>query len=120
MGTNEVKVYVEEKKQSRQDKKLFYRHDKPNKPTKEGSLSFLSPFASVSTVIRGHASLVSLAPTVHSMLMSSLRTVTVYVLTNKEEGVVGREAGSGAGHHHTQQQAQHRRAPTKSTWKRRL
>ncbi len=38
-------------------------HDKPNEPTKEGPLSFVltgSPFTSVSTVSRGHPSLVSL------------------------------------------------------------
>jgi hypothetical protein len=37
--------------------------DKPNKPTKKGSLSFVlfeSPFTSVSIVSRGHPSLVSL------------------------------------------------------------
>jgi hypothetical protein len=44
-------------------KNLFYRHFKPNKPTKEGPLSFVrvlieSPLAS--TVCRGHLSLVSL------------------------------------------------------------
>jgi hypothetical protein len=41
-------------------KNLLYRYDKPNNPTKEGSLSFVlfkSPFTSVSTVRRGHKSL---------------------------------------------------------------
>ncbi len=45
-------------------KTLFYRQDKPNEPTKKGTLSFVlfeSPFTSVSTVSRGHPSLVSLA-----------------------------------------------------------
>ncbi len=49
--------------QPRQEKSLLYRHDKPNKSTKEGSLSFVlfeSPFTSVSTASRGHPSLVSL------------------------------------------------------------
>jgi hypothetical protein len=47
----------------RQNKDLLYWHDKPNEPTKEGLLScvlFESPFASISTVNRGHPSLVSL------------------------------------------------------------
>ncbi len=51
--------------QSRQNKNHLYRHDKPNKLTKEGSLSFVlfeSPFTSVSTVSRVHPSLVSLHP----------------------------------------------------------
>jgi hypothetical protein len=46
--------------QPRQDKNLFYRHEKPNEPTKEGPLSFVLlefPFASVSTVSRGYPSL---------------------------------------------------------------
>jgi hypothetical protein len=47
-----------------QDKNLLYPHYEPNKPTKEGPLSYVctqeSPFASVSTVSRGHSSLVSL------------------------------------------------------------
>jgi hypothetical protein len=41
----------------------LYRHDKTNEPTKEGFLSFVlfeSPFTQVSTVSRGHPSLVSL------------------------------------------------------------
>jgi hypothetical protein len=41
----------------------LYWHDKSNKSTKEGTLSvvlFESPFTSVSTVGRGHPSLVSL------------------------------------------------------------
>jgi hypothetical protein len=44
-------------------------HGKPNKPTKEGPLSFVlfeSPFTSVSTVSRGHPSLVSLPTPSHS------------------------------------------------------
>ncbi len=48
---------------TRQDKNLLYRHHEPNKPTKNGPLSYLlreAPFASVSTVSRGHPSLVSL------------------------------------------------------------
>ncbi len=49
--------------QPRLNKNLLYRHDKLNEPIKEGSLSivlFESPFTSVSTVSRGHPSLVSL------------------------------------------------------------
>jgi len=39
-----------------QNKNILYRHDKPNEPTKEGTISFVlfdSPFTSVSTVSRG-------------------------------------------------------------------
>ncbi len=49
--------------QPRLNKDRLYRHDKTNKPTKEGPLSFVlfeSPFTSVSTASRGHPSLVSL------------------------------------------------------------
>jgi hypothetical protein len=49
--------------QPRQNKNLWYRHDEPNEPTKKEPLSFVlfeSPFTSVSTVRRGHPSLVSL------------------------------------------------------------
>jgi hypothetical protein len=64
-------VYGEEKnifywaEQNSQDrtKYLLYLHDKPNEPTREGPLSFVlfeSPFPLVSTVSRGHPSLVSL------------------------------------------------------------
>jgi hypothetical protein len=41
--------------------KTIYSHNEPNEPTKEGTLSYVlqeSPFASVSTVSRGHPSLV--------------------------------------------------------------
>ncbi len=43
---------------SRQNKNLLCQQDKPNEPTKEGSLLFVlfeSPFTSVSKVSRGHA-----------------------------------------------------------------
>jgi hypothetical protein len=71
MGTNEgEKSGVREKyfllgllEQTRQDKNLLYPHDEPDKPIKEGPLSYVlleSPLASVSTVSRGHPSLVSL------------------------------------------------------------
>jgi hypothetical protein len=49
-------------KHPKQDKYLLYRHRKPIKPTQEGPLTYVlleSPFASVSTVSRGHLSLVS-------------------------------------------------------------
>jgi hypothetical protein len=53
-------VYNEDKKYcvlglpelSMENKNLMYRHNEPNKPTKEGTLSFVlfeSPFTSVST-----------------------------------------------------------------------
>jgi hypothetical protein len=48
----------------RQNKNLFYQHDKANEPIKKGPLSFglsESPFTSVSAVSRGHPFLVSLA-----------------------------------------------------------
>jgi hypothetical protein len=48
--------------QPRQNKNLFYRHDKLKEPIKEGPLSYVlfeSPFISVSKVSRGHHSLVS-------------------------------------------------------------
>jgi hypothetical protein len=50
-------------------KKLFYRHNKTNDPTKAGPLSFVlfeSPFTSVSTVNMGHPTLVSLASALFS------------------------------------------------------
>ncbi len=45
----------------RQNKKILYRHDRPNERTNQGRTPFIceSPFNS-STVIRGHPSLVSL------------------------------------------------------------
>jgi hypothetical protein len=49
--------------QSMQDKNLFYCHDEPSKPTKEGPLSYVlleSPFVSVSAVSWGHPSKVSM------------------------------------------------------------
>jgi hypothetical protein len=49
-------------KQIRQDKNLLYWHDEPNKPNKEFLYHMYFPFASVSTVSRGHPSLVSLVP----------------------------------------------------------
>jgi hypothetical protein len=50
----------------------MYQHDKPNEPTKEGHLSFVFfefPFTSVSTVSRGHPSLVSRSSTYHSLAL---------------------------------------------------
>ncbi len=73
------KVYVLDRlEQTRQNKNLLYWHDKPNKPTKEGLLSFVlfeSPFTSVSKASRGHPSLVSLGtppPTLGNMARLSL------------------------------------------------
>jgi hypothetical protein len=43
-------------------KNLLCLHDEPNEPTKEGPISFVlfeAPFTAVSTVSRGHPSLVS-------------------------------------------------------------
>jgi hypothetical protein len=70
MGTKEIVygeenniLYCELSRAVKAEQNLLYRHDKPNEPTKEGSLSFVlleSPFTSVSTVSRGHPSLVSL------------------------------------------------------------
>ncbi len=70
MQTCEVKYYSEEKlfctgrTRARLDKNLLYLHDKPHKPTMEEPLVICllleTPFASVSTVSRGHPSLVSL------------------------------------------------------------
>jgi hypothetical protein len=59
-------------------KSTVYRHDEPNKSTMEGPLSNVlqgSPFAfaSVSTVSRGHLSLVSLDPTLFRDLVVAIR-----------------------------------------------
>jgi hypothetical protein len=65
--------------QPRQDNNLLYRHVESNKPTKEGSLSFVlfeSPFTSVSTVSRGHPSLVVTLCGGNSIILSSVRTGT--------------------------------------------
>jgi hypothetical protein len=46
-----------------QDKNFLYNHDEPKEPTKEAPISYVlreSPLAAVSTVSRGHPSLVSL------------------------------------------------------------
>jgi hypothetical protein len=54
------------KEQPRLNKNLLYRQDKPIEQTKEEPLSFVLfeyPFTSVSTVSRGHPSLVSLVIT---------------------------------------------------------
>jgi hypothetical protein len=51
------------------DPQSWYRHDETNEPTKEGPLSYVlqePPFASVSTVRRGHPSMISLAQTVRT------------------------------------------------------
>jgi hypothetical protein len=72
-GTQKLKKYTVRKKifcsvLSRADKakNLLYWHDEPNEPTKEGPPSFVfrrpHAFAPVSTVSRGHPSLVSLIP----------------------------------------------------------
>jgi hypothetical protein len=58
-------IYMFWFEQPRQDKNHLYRHDEPNEPTNHGrAASFVlrkSPFVSVSTVSRGHPSLVSTA-----------------------------------------------------------
>ncbi len=61
--------------QPRQNNILLNRHDKPNEPTKKGSLSFVlfeSPFTSVLTVSKGHPSLVSLVFTLRDEALESL------------------------------------------------
>jgi hypothetical protein len=73
MGTQEHNVWWGKNyfvlswlEQPRQGKSLLYRHGKPNEPTKEVPLSFVlfeSPFTSMSTVSKGHPSLVSLVGT---------------------------------------------------------
>jgi hypothetical protein len=52
--------------QPRQNKNLLSQHDKPNEPTEEGPFSFVlfeSPFFLVSTVSRGHPSVIYLVNT---------------------------------------------------------
>jgi len=54
----------------RQNKNLLYRHDRSNEPNKEGPLSYVlfeSPFTSVSTVSRGHPSIISLSRTLNHL-----------------------------------------------------
>ncbi len=61
--------------QPRQDKNLLYGHDKPNETIKEEPLShvlFESPFAPVSTVSRGHPSLVPRVMPSHLFLLTVL------------------------------------------------
>jgi hypothetical protein len=76
-GTKEVEKCTVRKKyfvlgqleQPRQDKNLLYRHHEPIEPTKEGLHSYIlldSPFASASTVSRGHPTLVSLVAPCHN------------------------------------------------------
>ncbi len=63
--------------QLRQNENLLYQHDKPNEPTKEGPLSFVLfelPFTWVSTVSRGHPSLVSLPETIDQVFYVELIT----------------------------------------------
>jgi hypothetical protein len=62
------KIFSNGPTKAAQDKNLLYRHDEPNEPTMVRPLSYVlyeSPFASVSTVCRGHPSLVSLVKTLH-------------------------------------------------------
>jgi hypothetical protein len=58
------KYFVQDQtREAKEGQKSFYPPEKPMKPTKEGLLSDIpleSPFASVSTVGRGHPSVVSL------------------------------------------------------------
>ncbi len=61
---NNILYWAEEREQPRKDKNQFYRRDKSKELTKEEPLLFVlfqSQFTSVSTVSRGHPSLVSLA-----------------------------------------------------------
>jgi hypothetical protein len=76
-----------------QDKNVLYRHDEPNEPTKEGPASVVlhkSPFASVSTVSRGHPNLVPLVATnadklTQSIKRKSLEQTIEYVLYSKAD-----------------------------------
>jgi hypothetical protein len=64
-GEDSIYVLLGWLEQPRQDKNLFYQHNEPNEPTSEGHLSYVlleSQFSSVSTVNRGHPSLVSMIP----------------------------------------------------------
>jgi hypothetical protein len=69
--------------------------DKPNKPTKKGSLSFVlceSPFTSVSIVSRGHRSLVSLQTSLNYQRTKICRRCQwhpgeqILAIVNKKEG----------------------------------
>ncbi len=76
-----------------QDKNVLYWHDEPNEPTKDGPALFVlhkSPFASVSTVVRGHPYLVPLVATnadnlTQSIKRKSLEQTLEYVLYNKDD-----------------------------------
>ncbi len=63
LGVKKVEQPRARARATKAGKNVLYWHDEPNKPSKEGHLSYVlqeSPFASVSTVSRGHSSLVSL------------------------------------------------------------
>ncbi len=69
-------LYWADPDQPRQDKKSLVPARQPNEPTKEGPPSFVlrkSQFASVSTVRRGHPSLVSLIGSLASRIDNSRR-----------------------------------------------
>jgi hypothetical protein len=96
MGTHELKkkyFVVSPLEQPRQDKNLFYWHDKPNEPTKERSLSivlFELPFTSVSTVRRGHLSLISLISTLPLDLLYESELLICLFFSNKyTHGIYG-------------------------------
>jgi hypothetical protein len=60
--------------QPRKNRNLLNRQDEPIKPSKEGPLSFVileSPFTSVSTVGRGHPSLVCPSESVYTNIGST-------------------------------------------------
>ncbi len=64
-------IYGDIGEEPRIHKNILYWHGEPNEPTKKGPLSFVlfeSPLASVSTVNRGHPSLVSLSLVLAIML----------------------------------------------------
>jgi hypothetical protein len=87
-GTNKLKkcqdFVLGRLEQPRKNKNLLYRHDKPDEPTKKGPLSFYfvlfeSPFTSVSKVIRGHLSLVSLAETITEHITCVIAWENLYI-----------------------------------------
>jgi hypothetical protein len=93
--TSQFLALIDSLKIPAQDKIVLYRHDEPNEPTKEGPALFVlhktkSPFASVSTVSRGHPYLVSLVATnadklTQSIKRKSLEQTIEYVLYSKAD-----------------------------------
>jgi hypothetical protein len=75
-GEGKKYVVLGRQGQPRQNKNLLDLHDKPNEPSKKGPLSFVlfeSPITSISTVSRGHPSLVSLGNELFFISMPPIR-----------------------------------------------